>query len=211
MKYKYVFFDFNGTILDDTDLCLRILNNMLKKRSLPEVSLDRYRHIFGFPIIEYYKRAGLTFDKEPFSQMAEEFIEAYQPNSLKCPLYDGLLDILEYLREKESLVVLLSASEIHNLREQVSFFKLDGYFDYVLGTGDIYAHSKLDVGKQFIKQMGIKSGEAIMIGDTLHDKEVADSLGMDCILVANGHQAFDVLSVGENKVVKEIKDILKLL
>ena len=41
--YKYVFFDFNGTILDDVDLCLNLLNEMLSLKGHNPVSKERYR------------------------------------------------------------------------------------------------------------------------------------------------------------------------
>ena len=43
---KTVIFDFNGTILDDLDLCLDILNKMLKSEGLEEVSKRKYKDIF---------------------------------------------------------------------------------------------------------------------------------------------------------------------
>ena len=100
MKYKYIFWDFNGTILDDVELCLVLLNDMLKKRNLPLVSKDKYLHIFGFPVIEYYKRAGLTFENESFESMAVDFIDKYQPASYACSLYSGIKELLAFNKAK---------------------------------------------------------------------------------------------------------------
>ena len=33
MKYDYLVLDFNGTIIDDVDLCLNILNHLLEERN----------------------------------------------------------------------------------------------------------------------------------------------------------------------------------
>ena len=48
-KIKYVIWDFNGTILDDLDLCVSILNSMLMKQNKPLISKNEYLDIFGFP------------------------------------------------------------------------------------------------------------------------------------------------------------------
>ena len=45
MKISTVIWDWNGTLLDDLHLSLRIINQLLKKRSLPELSNDRYREV----------------------------------------------------------------------------------------------------------------------------------------------------------------------
>ena len=46
MKYDYLVLDFNGTIIDDVDLCLNILNHLLEERNYKKVSLEEYKHIF---------------------------------------------------------------------------------------------------------------------------------------------------------------------
>ncbi len=46
-----------------------------------------------------------------------------------------------------------------------------------------------------------------MIGDTLHDLETAKAMGVECILVANGHQAKDVLLKEYDKVVDDIREV----
>ena len=211
MKYKYIFWDFNGTILDDVELCLNLLNDMLKKRNLPIVSKDKYLHIFGFPVIEYYKRAGLTFENESFESMAVDFIDKYQPASYACSLYSGIKELLAFNKEKGIIQILLSASEINNLLDQVKHFEIDSYFDACLGLDNIHATSKIEIGQDYIENNQIDRSYAVMIGDTLHDKEVADALGIDCILVSNGHQAYDVLNVVDNTVVRNIEELKELI
>ena len=63
---KYVFFDFNGTILNDVDLCLNLLNQILAKQGHKSISLEEYKNIFTFPIKRYYELAGIDFSKDSF-------------------------------------------------------------------------------------------------------------------------------------------------
>ena len=74
-----------------------------------------------------------------------------------------------------------------------------------------HATSKIEIGQDYIEKNQIDRSYAVMIGDTLHDKEVADVLGIDCILVSNGHQAYDVLNVFDNTVVRNIEELKKLI
>ena len=48
---KYIFLDFNGTVLDDIELCLNLLNEMLYEKEKKTVTLEEYKNIFDFPII----------------------------------------------------------------------------------------------------------------------------------------------------------------
>ena len=55
---ELILWDWNGTLLDDVDLCVDALNRLLAGFGYPQrYDHERYRAIFGFPIEEYYVRA----------------------------------------------------------------------------------------------------------------------------------------------------------
>ena len=59
---ELILWDWNGTLLDDVDLCVDALNRLLAGFGYPQrYDHERYRAIFGFPIEEYYVRAGFDF------------------------------------------------------------------------------------------------------------------------------------------------------
>ena len=49
-NYQHIIWDWNGTLLDDVELCADIMNNLLKTRSLSTITLEKYREIFIFPL-----------------------------------------------------------------------------------------------------------------------------------------------------------------
>ena len=68
-----IFWDWNGTLLDDVALCVDALNRLLAGFGYPQrYDHERYRAIFGFPIEEYYVRAGFDFTKHSFKKLAEK-------------------------------------------------------------------------------------------------------------------------------------------
>ena len=67
-----VIWDWNGTLLDDMDVCLGIMDRILARRGLAPIgSLDRYREIFTFPVKEYYVLSGLDLDGEDYVDLAD--------------------------------------------------------------------------------------------------------------------------------------------
>lgn len=206
-NYEYIIFDFNGTILDDVDLCINILNYMLEEHGYEKVTKERYLDIFTFPIIEYYKLAGFDFNKHSFNDLSIEFINMYQQASLKCPIYDGVIDLLNKLTKLNKKIILLSASQIDNLLEQTNYFEITKYFNKILGLDNIHAKSKVDIAKKYFIENNIDLSKAIMIGDTIHDMEVANELNIDSLLIANGHQSYNRLIRVTNAVYRTIKEI----
>ena len=211
MKYKYIVFDFNGTIIDDVQLCLDLLNEMLEVENLPLVSYSRYKEIFTFPIIEYYKRAGFTFKNRSFKEMSEWFVKKYQPASFKCNLFDGIKETITSLKEEGYKVILLSASQIDNLKEQTNRFNITYLFDEILGIDNIEAKSKLEIARRYFYENKIDTKECLFIGDSTHDYEVGSTLGGDIILVTYGHQSKQVLSSCNVPLIDEISKVREYL
>ena len=61
MQPKLLIWDFNGTILDDMELCLAIENEMLLERGMPTISKEWYLGHFSFPIRAYYEMNKQSF------------------------------------------------------------------------------------------------------------------------------------------------------
>ena len=60
-KTTTVIWDWNGTLLDDAPVCVAAINDMLRERSLPQLSAERYQEIFCFPVSEdVYKRQACS-------------------------------------------------------------------------------------------------------------------------------------------------------
>ena len=131
---ELILWDWNGTLLDDVDLCVDALNRLLAGFGYPQrYDHERYRAIFGFPIEEYYVRAGFDFTKHSFAELAEKYMEDYVPASAACPLADGAIDALEAFKAAGLRQVILSASNLDTLRRQTDERGVTGYFDRLLG------------------------------------------------------------------------------
>lgn len=207
MKYSHVFWDWNGTLLDDADWCLDVINTMLAKRQLPLLAdLNAYREVFGFPVADYYRRVGLDFARESFESLAEEYMGLYHREQTGgCSLHAGAEDLLGKIRASGSVQLIFTASQTQKLLAQMAPFSLEGYFDDLLSVGDIYARSKLDIGRAYMDSHRVERG--LMIGDSLHDYEVAHALGLDCLLVCQGHHSREALAACGAPVLGDLGEV----
>ena len=67
-------------------------------------------------------------------------------------------------------------------------FELRHFFTNVYGIADKFAASKIDRGRELIAASGFSKEDSVLVGDTLHDLEVGEELGIDVVLVSHGHQ-----------------------
>ena len=209
--YTHIIWDFNGTIYNDVDACIKSANRLLGAYDLPPVtSLEVYRALFGFPIQDYYARMGFDFEKTPYAVLAPEWMDYYFEYSKGSTVYPDIPAVLDALHERGMEQWILSATEVNMLRGQLEELGILSCFDGILGLDNIHAHSKKDIGVAWKKNN--PDIRALMIGDTDHDAEVAEAMGVDCVLVAAGHQSRERLEQCNCiAVLDTVKDVLGLL
>jgi len=181
---------------------------MLSRRGLKTLSdISEYHDLFCFPVIDYYRNVGFDFDIEPFEDLAEEFMILYRSNKNgNSSLLPNTMSVLECVKNANITQVLLTASNLTDLLSQMSRFDISTYFDELLALTDIYAKSKIDIGLEYIKRR--KTINAVLIGDSIHDYEVAQALDLDCLLIPNGHQSRQTLLSCGVTVLNDIFDVI---
>lgn len=201
MNYTYCIWDFNGTIFDDIGASIKAVNTLLAERGLPTLeSKERYHEVFDFPIIDYYRRIGFDFDKEPYEVVAPLWVELYLENSKSSGLFEDVIPALDFFESQGVKQSVLSASELKMLTGQLKDLGIYDRFEEIMGIDNIYAESKLALASSWKER---HAGERVMfIGDTTHDYETAKLLGADCYLVSAGHQPeYKLRTAGEDAMI----------
>jgi len=207
-KYKHVIWDWNGTIFNDVELGIDIINKLLTKRNLPVLTTETYKDVFTIPVEDYYAEVGFDFSKEPFKVVGQFWMDEYELRKFECGLYENVVDVMKKNQNLGIGQSILSAYSQHTLDEMIDHYELRKYFTHVVGLDNIYAASKMHLGKDLMKRLGNGKGETLVIGDTLHDYEVAMEIGADCVLISNGHQSKKRLLEATSIVIDSIEQLL---
>ena len=211
MRPQLIIWDWNGTILDDAEVCKTIANTMLEERGIRTLpDMDAYRAVFGFPIKAYYEKMGYRFgpEDEPYESVADEFIVWYDRLYRTSVLRPGIVAFLDTMKGEGYRQVLLSATRYDQLVEQVAAFGSVGdRFEQKLGLTDHYAFSKAALARAFIEREGIPRERALFIGDTDHDFEVSSAIGCPCVLLEGGHQSRERLLKTGVPVLRDLSEL----
>lgn len=189
---RQVLWDWNGTLLDDLTYAIGVRNRTFPAFGLPRIgSVAEYHRQFTFPVRRYYERAGVT--DETFVAVAHAWMAEYVRGFDAVPLHGDAVETLARFAAAGVRQAVLSATRRDMLESQIARFPIRAYFTDVLGLSDIYARSKEAVGLDYLARCGVPAASTLMIGDTLHDAEVARAMGTECVLVARGHQSRETL------------------
>ncbi|MBI5771079.1 MAG: HAD family hydrolase [Verrucomicrobia bacterium] len=207
-RYRHIIWDWNGTLLNDVDFSIDIMNGLLRRRGLPLLDRARYHALFDFPVRDYYYRLGFDPARDSFEALSVEFIGGYDERRWECRLHSGTRPALTAARAAGISQSILSAYRQETLHEIVAHFGLTDFFLRLTGLDNIYAHSKAELGRAWVAELGLPRSDILMVGDTLHDLDVAAEMGVDCVLVAAGHHPEARLRARTPRVVPHLEALL---
>ena len=210
MMIRQILWDWNGTLLDDLRYGMSVRNRTFPAFDLPVIeSVEAYHEQFTFPIRLYYERAGVT--DANFVAVAHAWMAEYVRGFSTVPLHADAREALSCFEKAGIRQVVLSATKRDMLVEQIAQFDIQHHFADMLGLDNIYAGSKEDIGRQYLQSCGIPPEETCMIGDTLHDADVAKAIGAKCVLVPRGHQSRKTLLTADLPIADTLKDAATMI
>ena len=188
---KYILWDWNGTLLDDTQAAFDTLNVMLRERGAQPIEMDFYRDHFAFPVRPFYEQIGMVLENEDWDALAQEYHDIYaaQPKALNRETF-AALEAVKAAGARQSIISALRQDLLDRVTAELG---VAPYMECIYGVDNLDGASKLDRALELMTAITRESGgsppDVVMIGDALHDKEVADALGVRCVLCAQGSHA----------------------
>lgn len=189
-RYSHVVFDWNGTVIDDLDLAVQSLNRVRSAVGLADIEHSTYRHLFRFPIADFYRDLGFDFTSKPFNLLVADYLHHFDAEVADCTVCEGFHKLAQVLRERGSRLAILSASHQDTLERTAQRLRITEIVDHIFGLDDNDAASKITRARELDQRMEREPGtRVLMIGDTDHDYAVAIDRDWDFVAVANGHQS----------------------
>ncbi len=209
--YTDILWDFNGTILDDVEAGIKSVNTLLRRRGLQTLSTrNDYYKVFGFPIVDYYKRLGFDLEKEDYkTKIAPEWVKEYTENSKSATLRHGVIDLFEFFKKNRIKQTVISASESRMLDKQLRELGVREYFDEIYALDNIHAAGKNHLG--LLWRQNNPDAKALFLGDTKHDADVAKAIHADCILIKGGHSSPEELKNASRITAMDFFEVMNLI
>ncbi len=211
MKYDYIIWDYNGTIIDDAWVAVAAENIVLRDHGLSEIDMEFYLRECEMPIENFYNKI-YDFSKCDFEEVADAFLRNYDRISVQAKPFPEVVSAIESFSRLGLQQSVISGFETGRLVKSLKEFRLDGYFGFMSGSDDVNCGPKSERAKRVVEKNGYDPKRTLFIGDMYHDYETSRYVGADCILIAKGHQGADVLrSYKTVRVIDSADELMDLI
>ncbi len=188
-KYKYAFFDMDGTLSNSREGIFKCTEYAFEKLGVPiDNSYESLRRVIGPPLVwAYHTYFGLS--EEDARRATDLYRERYSRVGLfEMELYDGVKEALQTLSDKGIKMAVVSAKPQEYIERIIPHFGLDKFFEFT----SCASKKDTDTSKSHLIQRAIDYFDikdltaAVMVGDTKYDLDSAAEIGIDGIGVSYG-------------------------
>lgn len=204
---KVVAFDFDGTLANSFDLVNKCIVEVLKEFNV-NISEEEFYKVYGptergiFINLTDENKGKLMFDR--YMELYKKYHDEYLNK-----LHDGVIEVLNYLKERGVTVVLLTGRSYESTVVSLDKFNLNNTFKKIY-TGSDKGVNKPDNFKQLFKDFNVTNEECIYIGDSLKDIKSCKEVGVKILSISinDGESRLDQLKENNPLTFTNYKDLL---
>lgn len=204
---KHIVWDWDGTLLDNTQLIRNIYNQLLIQAGGQPISLERYRSTPNQSLFEMLKTQGVNTADLNKSEWDQKFFDCYERDIHTCALHKEAVNILKEVLQNHRRQSILSFHPNESLQKIVKHHEITGLFTHIYGREDLSETEKINLGRRLLDKLNIPNDQIILIGDTLQDARTAKALGIRCLLIDHGQQNQQLLEKTGNAVIHNLAEV----
>lgn len=212
--YKLAIFDFDGTLVDSAPGIVDVMRDVVIEYKLGDELLQQWSQLIGVPLL---RQAEILFpDKSSgfHAELANRYRAIYDTKIIEiCPLFPGLLKMLTRLHENNVLMTIASSKRRHLIDTVLEHYKLDKYFQLVVGAQDVENHKPHPESVLLtVRDLDIPLAQTVVIGDSSFDLDMARNAGVDAIGVTTGIHTRELLEKSQPRhIVTSLDEVTPLI
>ncbi|KPA10984.1 HAD family hydrolase, partial [Candidatus Magnetomorum sp. HK-1] len=175
-KWDAVFFDFDGVILDSTNIKTKAFAQMFRQYgSEIEQKVVDYHLLNGgvsrIKKFEYFYKVLLSkqLNQQELDKLSEQFSNIVFNEILSCPTICGAMETLIFLKQNNILSFVLSGTPQNELIKIIELRKLKDFFLEIFGS----PMKKEEMLENLLRRYELFSDKCLFIGDSATDFKAA--------------------------------------
>jgi len=213
MNVKVVIFDWDGTLVDSVDHIADSLHQAATELGYPELEREAYRDIIGLGMVEALEKLYPGISGDEMNTIREGYAR-YFFSKVTTPqnVFEGMAELVADLREFGRSCSVATGKSRRGLESALVTSGLGEHFEITRCADETRSKPDPAMLKEILEFYRIEPSEAVMIGDTRYDLEMARRIGMPSIGVEWGVHKRDVLGEYDpHAIVESVPDLRSIL
>lgn len=210
MSFKAVIFDWDGTVVDSVEHIADCLHHAATVTGYPELSRAEYRNIIGLGIMEALRRLYPDADEIDVAAMRKAYSEHFfATGASNQTIFPGMQPLIKDLGTAGRTCAVATGKTRHGLDHALNSSGLASFFRITRCADETRSKPDPLMLVQILEHLQLEPEEAVMIGDTSYDLQMARNIGMPAIGVRWGVHPENVLSACQPLALVDSTDELR--
>jgi phosphoglycolate phosphatase len=194
MSYELVIFDWDGTLMDSTHIIAASLQDACRDVGIEVPSERDAKYVIGLNLADTFKHVAPGLDEPGRVRLSERYRHHFLAREHEMPLYGGVREMLDDLRSRGHRLAVATGKARRGLDRVLDSTGLRECFEATRCADEGFAKPHPEMLLMLLDLTGVEPRNAVMVGDTTHDLELAANAGVDGVAVTYGAHDEDLLS-----------------
>jgi phosphoglycolate phosphatase len=187
-------FDWDGTLIDSSEKIITSMHRAAASTGLPALTDEKIKNIIGLGLPEAIFTLYPDVDAEGREQFREHYAQHYlEADVIPCAFFPGVMDTLEDFKSRGHIITVATGKARRGLDRIMANMQLLDFFHASRCSDETQSKPHPQMLQELLQQFASHPQDALMVGDTGFDMEMAQRAHMPRIGVSYGVHDRDVL------------------
>jgi phosphoglycolate phosphatase len=185
-QFDLIAFDWDGTLFDSTAVITRSIQRAVQDVGGSPPSDRDASFVIGMGLMQALAHAAPDVPKERYPELGARYRHHYGLHQNDISLFDGVLPLLDDLRQRNHLLAVATGKSRGGLNEALGAAELRGTFDGSRTADETAGKPDPLMLQELMREFDVLPERTLMIGDTTHDLQMALNAGCASVGVSYG-------------------------
>ena len=189
MRYELLVFDWDGTLIDSAGAIVWCIQSACRDLGLPVPDDARASHVIGLGLQDALAYAIPGLAPTEYGRVVERYRYHFLARDPQIPLFPGTEAMLAGLRERGHVLAIATGKSRAGLARALDNTGLKSMFASSRCADQCTPKPAPDMLLELMDELGTSDANTLMIGDTVHDLQMAAHAGVPAVAVSYGAHA----------------------
>ncbi len=185
-RFELLVFDWDGTLTDSSDLIVASMQVACIDIGLPVPDAQQVRHIIGLGFREAIEHLLPELPASDYPQLVERYRHHFLSRDAPIPVFPGAIETIQKLYKSGFLLAVATGKSRRGLSRDFQETGLGRYFHASRCADECFSKPHPEMLLELIEELHVDTDRTLMIGDTTHDLQMAQSAGVASLAVSYG-------------------------
>jgi len=193
-RFRLLVFDWDGTLIDSAPTIVTCIQSACRDLGLPVPDDERASHVIGLGLHDALAHAVPGLAASEYGRIVERYRHHFLARDPQLSLFAGTREMLHDLHRHGHVLAIATGKSRAGLSRALESTGLGALFTAFRCADQCASKPAPDMLRELMEELDVPPERTLMIGDTVHDLQMAANASVAAVAVCHGAHRRDNLA-----------------